>query len=1158
MQVRRVRGAVSVLVASLALPVAAFGQVAAVGTISGTVQDATGAVIPGAEVSASNIGTGQEYTATTGPAGRFNLTNIAVGDYMIAATAEGFKTATTDAVRVNAGQDITVPFSLEIGAVTEVVEVEAAALQVDTTSGQIDATVQVEQILELPMPNRNVFTLVNLVPGAFFKNGRVSIGGGRTQSALAMVDGVNNTRGGLGVQNIELSPPVDSMQEFNVKVNAMGAEYGRSSAGVINAVTRSGSNEFHASLYEFLRNDALDATGWNNDSKPKLRRNNFGGTFGGPVIKNRTFFFYNLDMIRQRTEAVRTRSVGLPEFLQGDFSNATGKIKGEKAVVPIHDPLSGTGTFSKPKGTTQFPNNIIPSARFDRVAAAVASGGFIPSASRAPNNSFNNSGNWQENVPNQLDRDYHTMKIDHRFTEKLNTYARWIFTKPDNSITGYSQGYGVADQNGLDIINRRQNLALNGTYMFSPTLILNATAGFNRVTVRRFSGDCCETNYAQQFGLPETARVGGEVFPRFNFGGGLVPVNQIGAAGNAHRFAVFTNFDWSFNFTKVQGNHSLKFGFQHSRFQGNEVSRPQPSGVWGFNGRWTQKYNNKGGKVGNTGIRFADFLLGRLNSADARVAPMIGKRIRYYSGYFQDDWKVTSRLTFNLGMRYETETPITEVGGRLNGWCEYCPSPLAGQNGIPEGAIGIHTFPNRNGVGKYLWNWDKNNIAPRFGFALRLTNSDRLVLRGGYGIFYGNPYDRNTIQVGRNGFDNIYKARHPVPFTLQDGVPTGSLDNIPEEELTPNFGARGTRFETSTVQYFGEDRATPYSQNANLNIQTQFGSWLFEVGVMTSLGRQVAFPNINLNHIRTEDLPRLDPDHPNAASELSLRPWQTLTSTRPQIQIMAPNWGMSNAWMGTFKAERRYQNGFGMNVAYTYTSWVDNVIFTGGNNSTFGDNDQIQNIYNLSGERAASTNSIPHRIVLAPIWDLPFGRGRQFGSGWHPVLDAIAGGWQVSTIATLRTGGPFGLVVQDGPRNILGDDAPGRTLRPTYASGVSGTNNIYAANRGEALSNGNVGIAWLNEDAFLQPEDMPLYTHGSVSRTVPGVLGPNSYNYEFMLAKNFRFRERFRMQLRWELFNMFNSPQFNLPGQTVGGNNFGEINGAGGRRINQLGLKLYW
>lgn len=1130
------------LLVTLVQPAAA--QVA-LGTITGSVQDPSGAVVPGARIQVINEETGMTTTVESQQDGSYRVPNLVPGEYRLRVQAEGFKQYEATGLRLNVGTILTHNVVLEVGVVTEQVLVSGQALMVETSSGQVGHTVQIEHILEMPNQNRNVYSLVNLTPGAFMRGGEVSIGGSRTQSTAQLLDGVQASRAGLGANQMEISPPVDAIREFKVEMNAMGAEYGRSTGGMLNAVTRSGTNEFRGVLYEFVRNDKFDARGWAADVKPKLRRNNFGGSIGGPIRRDKTFFFYNLDFLRQRSGTVRTRSVGLPEFQQGDFSRATALIGGTVTVVPIYDPATGTGTFEAPKNTQPFPGNVIPRSRFDPLAARILEGKYIPAPNRPPNNVYNNAGNWQENTPSETTRNYHTLRLDHEVSPNTRGYARFLFTEPDDSLDHASRGYGPADPDQLYIWNNRYNLALNGTHLFSPTFFLSATLGFNRVTIHRGSGACCDTNWAEKFGIPVLNQVAGEAFPRLNFGGGPVPVDAIGATGNANRFAAFNNFDYDLQFTKIHGKHTLKFGFKHQRFQGNDNNRRQPSGTWGFTERFTRGYDAKGRAIANTGIRFADFLLGRLNSVDVNLEPMIGKRIQYYAGYLQDDIRLTPHLTINLGLRYETETPVSEVAGRMNGFSPYKPNPLAGTGDIPAWATGIVTFPNHFGYGKYLWHWDKNNFAPRFGFAWRFLGSENTVLRGGFGVFYGEPYSRNAQQVARMSFEQSYAARHPVPFTLSQGIPRHALDPVPESERTPTFGMRGTRYATSQIQFFDEARVVTYSFDFNLTLQHQWRNWLFEVAGLGKLGRHVPFANINLNHIRPEDLPKLE-----TTPQLLLRPWPIFDSDMPQIQIMAPNWGISNAYLATLKVERRFRDGLGLTLAYTFTSWIDNVIFVG-DDTTFGDNDQIQNIYCLPCERSRSTNSVPHRLVFGPIWDLPVGRGRALGRNWNPVLDAIAGGWQVSMLGTIRSGAPFGITVLNGPLEIRGDSADGTTLRPNLVKDAQ----IYHPRKGEPLDGGNRGIYWLSADAFYLPEKYHL---GNAARTLPGVLGPGAIDLDMMLAKNWRFREHYRLQFRWEAYNFVNHPNWNLPNQSFGASGFGWISGASGRRIMQFGMKLYF
>ncbi|MBI3472326.1 MAG: TonB-dependent receptor [Candidatus Solibacter usitatus] len=1109
----------------------------ALGAITGVVRDVSGAVIPGAAVRVAHQQTGAGETVLTQGNGVYLAPQLAPGEYRVAVTAAGFKTLEITGLKVDVDTTLTQDVLLELGQVSETIKVEGHTNLVETASGQVGTTVQVSHVLEMPLADRNVFTLVNLVPGAFFRGGEVSLGGGRTRSAQALLDGVVNSRGGVAAQQIELTPPVDSMQEFKVEINNLGAEYGRSSAGVVNAVTRSGGNRYSGSLYEFLRNDKLDAAGWNNDRKPPLRRNNFGGTMGGPIVRNRTFFFYNYDALREGVGQSLTRNVGLPEWRRGDFSTATRDAGNQAAPVVIYDPETGTGTFGNPRSTLPFPNNIIPASRLDLVARKAAA--YLPAPNRPADNPFNRAGNWQENRVNTLTRDYHTARLDHEWTPGTRMFFRYIVTQPERERNAYSRGYGVADPEGTAIDNRRQNAALNLTHLFSPFFFLNLTAGVNRVFIRRRTGDCCDTNYGTLLGIPN---VPGEVFPRFNFGGGLAPVTEMGASGNANRRAAITNTDLTARFSKVAGAHTFKFGVQHSRFNGNELSRNQPSGVYGFNGRLTQGFTAGGSTISNSGLPFADFLLGRINSADATVSPSYGRRLQYYAGYFQDDWRLSPNLTFNLGIRYETETPVYEVAGRMNSFDPWAPNPLAGTGDIPPNATGIVLFPNRNGQGKYLWRWDKNNFSPRIGFAWRVLGTSTTVVRGGFGLFYGNPYDRETVQQLKAGFGNVYRARSPVPFRLRDGLPKEAFEDIPPTELLPTFGNRGTRYETSQIQFLDPNRVTPYTENFNLTVQHQWRGILFDLGYLGNLGRHIAYPNININHIPPDLLPRTE------IPERLRRPVTVFGSDQAQVQILAPNWGLSNYHAFTLKTERRFRDGHGWVLSYTFSKWIDNVQFTGGDDVTFGDDDQPQNIYNLRGERSLSTNHVPHRLVVSPIVELPFGKGKRWlnrGGAWN----AVAGGWQLSALATARSGAPFGVLVLNGPRDILGDQADGKNLRPDLVANAS-----IGELRGRPAERIR-GLQWFDPNAFRVP---PRFTHGNVSRTVPGILGPGSLNFDSLVAKNFTARERWRAQFRWETFNTLNTPEFDLPNQTLGGGGFGLVTGAGRRRIMQFGLKLYW
>jgi hypothetical protein len=464
------------------------------------------------------------------------------------------------------------------------------------------------------------------------------------------------------------------------------------------------------------------------------------------------------------------------------------------------------------------------------------------------------------------------------------------------------------------------------------------------------------------------------------------------------------------------------------------------------------------------------------------------------------------------------------------------PNPAGGTGDIPAGVRGIVTFPERNGYGKRLVDWDPNNVAPRFGFNWRPFGSSSTVVRGGFGIFFGNPYDRNVFQTMGLGFDARGTYRDPVPFTLSQGLPPGAMVAPSPADLTPTFGTRGSKFAESQVQFLDPHRKTQYNENFNLTIQHQWRGLFFETGYVGNLGRKVIFGNINLNLVPPELLSRTD-----IAIRLR-RPYPQFDSDAPQIQIIAPNWGLSNYHAFTFKSERRFSNGFGWMATYTWSKKIDNLTGIG---TQLGDNDQVQCIYDLKHERALSTNHVPHRAVFTPIVELPFGRGKKWlKSG---PLNWMAGGWQVSGIVILQAGSPFGVQVTNGPRDILGDNADGTNLRPNIVGDIS----LPAAQKGQPAV-GQRGIQWFNPDAFASPA---RFTYGNAARTI--MLGPGRINFDSAISKNIRVRERYRLQFRWEAFNLFNTPVFGVPGSNLGGGGFGIATASGVREI-QFALKLYY
>ncbi|MGH9675428.1 MAG: carboxypeptidase regulatory-like domain-containing protein, partial [Bryobacteraceae bacterium] len=855
------------------------------GTITGVVRDPSGAVVPGVSLTVTNERTGSKITVQSQSDGVYLAPQMLPGNYTISVSQPGFKRVELTGLKLDVSSTLTQDLTLEVGAVTETLRVTAQTSLVETTSGEVGTTVAVDHVLEMPLVDRNVFNLINLTPGGYFvstNQSRAYINGGRGWETSGFLDGVGNNRGALGTQNIEMLPPVDAVQEFKVMASNYSADLGRSQGSSVVAATKGGTNSFHGVFYEFLRNDKLDAAGWGVDTKAPLRRNNFGGNIGGPIKRNKAFFFYNYDGLRSRTGAAITRDVGRPEWRTGNLSTATRQAGNAPVHVPIYDPETGTGTVFAPIGNTPFPGNIIPANRLDPVALKALS--FVPAPNRQPDNPFNQAGNWQLNRVTTNTRDYHIGRVDYEWSDKTKMFFRSFFTKPEVDTTPSMEGWGPSDPNVSEQRRGHQNQALNITHLFSPTFFANIAIGYSRTNIPTRNAACCDTDFGAVLGLPGA---GINSFPGMMYGGGLVPVTGLGNA-LAIRVATTNNWEYYVNFTKIRGNHTFKYGGIYARYGGN-LLRTSGAGTFGFDGRFTRGSTATGAPVANTGINLADVLLGRMISVANALQPTLGARIIYYGGYFQDDWRLSPNLTLNIGLRYETETPPYEVADRKANFLPYAPNPLAGRGDIPVGAIGITTFQNRGGYGKYLNRWDKNNFGPRFGFAYRLFGSSSTSLRGGYGIYYGNPLQDAPQEAGKEPFAQDFSAQHPVPFRLRDGLPPGANAPAPESELTPTWGNRGTRFErASAVLWLDPARETSYSHNFNLTIQHQWKDILFETGYRGNLGFHLPVGDKNHNRIPPELLSRTD------IPVRLKRPWTIFASDQATVLESNANWGTAN------------------------------------------------------------------------------------------------------------------------------------------------------------------------------------------------------------------------------------------------------------------------
>ena len=1131
--------ALPLIAAVLLLPLADRAVSQTLGTILGTVTDNTGAVIPGVSVEITNEEQGTSSVVSTQGDGTYYLPSVRPGSYSIRMESDGFRLHVVGNMQLEVGSVLTYDAVLEVGALTETVTVEAASPLVETSRGSLAAVVENKRVLELPLVNREVFDLIDLTPGAQrMRNsnraggGDVTIAGGRTRSAGVFIDGVVNSRTGIGATITELSPPVDAISEVRVEANAPTAEYGRSAAGFMNATTKSGTNEFHGSGYWFIRNDALNARGWDAKSKTKLRRNVPGATIGGPIVKNKAFFFYNYDITIQNLENLRVRSVGLPAWKTGDLSTmlqSNGKLR------TVYDPLTSTSRG----GEMQFENNVIPSARLDPVAQNVLS--FVPTANRTEVD-VSNEGNWVSNLPRELRRTSHTMRVDYELDPNDKITFRYNLFMPVDDGLQPSPEWGGADPNAIRFPQRQQNIFLQYTKLFSPTFFMTATGGFFRYR-NHVQSYFLDEDLASQIGL---SGVAADAFPRFNIGGNP-GYTSLGQGGGHQRLFAFTNFEYTAHFTKVTGNQTFKFGVDYRRYQGSELGRQTASGVFDFANTDTRGLTPDGSVIPGTGSDLGSFLLGQADRARVQANPSFGRRSGYVAGFFQDDWRVNSQLTLNLGLRYEYEGPFTEVADRITGWDPGLPLPAAGTNGIRHDQTGAFFFAGRDGFPRNPIRRDMNNIGPRFGFAFKPGGASNTVVRGGFAVMYGGNYDGNVLQTGSQGFGgagNIGGGQVPL---LKDGMPATFLQIPDASELNHNFGTRGTKFVQGRVDYVDINHRTPYAFDWNLTFQHQAGEQLFEVRYYAKFAKKVNLRRMNVNQIHPNNLPRVGMNEFGGDTQRLLKPFTQYGGTG-QIRMNNPNFFKSDYQGISFKTERRFNRGVGYIFLYTFSRWYDNAPFVGENAASLGDHDWFQNVYDFASEWSLSGNHAPHRMVFSPVYELPFGTGKLVNL--RGPLNMILGGWQISGIYTFQSGSPFGVTVLNGARDVKGDNAADATL---YADLVGEPNH---PNRGEPAVGGRRGVLWTNEAGFEIPA---LYTLGNAGRKVPGTLGPGTpHIFNIAVSKNTRISERVRAQFRFETFNSFNTPEFNNPRDQVGQSGFGVVNAGNSHREMQLGLKLYF
>ena len=1148
-----------------ALPMAWSQEVTA--NIVGTIKDPSGAPVPGATVVATDTARGTVYTAKTNDVGAYNISRIKVGSYTLKASAPGFQTVEYPAFTLVLNQTARIDIGLKVGQVNQTVVVTGEAPLLETENTMVSTVIDSVSADKLPLATRNYVQLTLLSPGAIspdptnFNNGdntasgaRPYINGNREQSDNFLLDGMDNNQ--VSDNLLGYTPAPDAIQEFNLITSNASAEFGNFQGGIVSTTIKSGTNAFHGDLWEYFRNDVLNANSWENNfanprvHRPPLRWNMFGGTIGGPVVKNKLFFFF--DYQGQRFDHPASTSffnVFTTAERGGDFGalcssgfDASGicrdRNKNGQVTNQLYNPCTSTAAPCSaanfvPGARTPFPFNRIPASMINPVAQALFNSPLYP----APVNA-NTENNAFQTITQMFDNNQYDIKIDYNATEKDHIFGRYSHANQNNpslnSLAIVGEGFSQAPIN---------NEVVDWTHTFSSNLLNDLRFGVNYIKLHNGTTFPSSVgSLATQLGIANGNPIGPGLMSLGFYGGtpsqaGSGTLNSVGASGIEQNFrSAVIQFDD--NVVITHGRHIIHTGFDYRRNRIN-IFYSGNSGKYGailFSGQYTA--NNGSSPADGTGFGGADFFLGLPNSYGHGISGGgWGQRQHVVAGYIQDDWRATDSLTLNLGLRYQVFTPWVERNNRQDN------ATLIGGQLIAPNCSLLGTIPfscQNSSAGLYQGTYGLPDFQPRLGFAWTpIGLGGKTVIRGAFTV---SSYLEGTGTNLRLPINPPFSPAETLTQFNGNQAPTPTQDGIvpPTTSAGDPFAGALLRVWDSHVQ-----PADTYQWNATVQ-QELNNTTTVQVGYVGQRGTHLMVP---MPYLQRQLLPNSACSTPPCtAPSLYLSGNPALQNDLSQISGTASVGNMRyNALQAVL--QKRYSQGLQFQVAYTYSKCMtDNSGYYGtwGSTQATPANPYYQNLYDPHADWAPCYFDASHLLSAYAVYELPYGRGKRFGANAPKVLSAIAGGWSVNPIVSVHTGFPLALY-------DFGSDPTGtgsRGLRPD----CNGPFQTFGRKPAFDPSSGAfTGFQWFDPTSFSAP---PTGQFGTCPAQGP-IRGPGYFDVDLSLQKDFRITESKRLQFRTDFVNAFNRVNLNAPATALGGN-MGLINSSQDPRNIQFALKFYF